>query len=168
MLRLPLAAGVSAAALLLACDARADEQSIIKNYGDHPRYVFEAEPHVDFGFGYPFDVNNNVGLGFRGTFHITDGFVKGINDSIGVGVGIDFAPAGPGYFFVPIVMQWNFFLSTHFSVFGEPGLGFTNAPRSVVDPFIFYAGGRFHITDHIALTLRVGYPDVSFGVSFFL
>ena len=94
--------------------------------------------------------------------------MKGINDSIGVGVGLDFAPGGPGYFFIPVVMQWNFWLSTHWSVFGEPGLGFTNGARTALDPFVFYAGGRFNFTEHIALTLRVGYPDISVGVSFFL
>ena len=95
--------------------------------------------------------------------------MKGINDSIGVGVGLDFAPGGPGYFFIPVVMQWNFWLSTHWSVFGEPGIGFTNATRNgAIDPFVFYAGGRFHFTERIALTLRVGYPDISVGVSFFL
>jgi hypothetical protein len=171
MLRRLLAAAVPPASLLLllASSARADEQSVIRQYGDHPRYFFEAEPHAVIGFGYPFDANgDNFGLGFRGTFHITDGFVKGINDSIGVGVGLDFAPGGPGYFFVPVVMQWNFWVSTHWSVFGEPGLGFTNGPHLPIDPFIFYAGGRFHFSDRIALTIRVGYPDVAVGVSFFL
>jgi hypothetical protein len=170
MLRPCLVAAVPLAAVLLAsADARADEHSIIRQYGDHPGYVFEAEPHAILGFGYPFDrPDNYFGLGFRGTFHITDGFVKSINDSIGIGVGLDFAPGGPGYFFIPVVMQWNFWLSTHWSVFGEPGLGFTNGARTALDPFVFYAGGRFNFTEHIALTLRVGYPDISVGVSFFL
>jgi hypothetical protein len=164
-----VAVAAFAAVLAGAPPARADEHSVIRNYGDHPSYFFEAEPHGIIGFGYPFDGNNdNFGLGFRGTFHITNGFVGSINDSIGVGVGLDFAPGGPGYFFVPVVMQWNFWLSTHWSVFGEPGLGFTNGPHLPIDPFIFYAGGRFQFSDRIALTMRVGYPDVSVGVSFFL
>jgi hypothetical protein len=29
-------------------------------------------------------------------------------------------------------------------------------------------GGRFHFNDNVALTLRVGYPAISVGVSFFL
>jgi hypothetical protein len=168
MLRRVLAAVPAAAALVLACSARADEQSIIRQYGEHPRYFFEAEPHLILGFGYPFDRGDNVGLGFRGTFHITDGFVKSINDSIGVGVGIDVAPGNGGYFIIPIVMQWNFWISTHWSVFGEPGIALTNGPTQVIDPIIFYAGGRYHFTDRIALTIRLGYPDVSVGVSFLL
>jgi hypothetical protein len=166
--RLTAAAFASCAALavcLAGGDARADEQSIIKQYGEHPSYVFEAEPHVSLGFGYPFDGNNWLGVGFRGTFHITNGFIKGINDSIGVGVGFDFAPGWGGYFLVPVVMQWNFWLTTHWSVFGEPGIAFTNAPLRGFDP-VLYVGGRYHFTERIALTLRAGYPDFSAGVSF--
>lgn len=169
-MRSHLIVAASLVAVFACADARADEQSIVKQYGEHPSYVFEAEPHAILGFGYPFDANNNwLGLGFRGTFNITNGFVKGINDSIGIGVGIDFAPGGPGYFFIPVVMQWNFWLTTHWSVFGEPGIGFTNstATHPPLDP-VFFAGGRYHFSEHVALTLRLGYPDVSVGVSFLL
>jgi hypothetical protein len=153
--------------VLASSSARADE-SVIRNFGDHPRYVFEAEPHAIIGFGYPYDYGNNFGFGFRGTIHLADGFVSSINDSVGIGFGMDFAPGyGGGYFLVPVVMQWNFWLSRHWSVFGEPGLAFTNAPLNTVTP-AFYAGARFHFTDRIALTMRVGYPDFSIGVSFFL
>jgi hypothetical protein len=31
-----------------------------------------------------------------------------------------------------------------------------------------WVGGRFHFNDKISLTMRIGYPDFSFGVSFFL
>jgi hypothetical protein len=168
MFRFRQAALPAVAVLLTSATARADEHSTIKLYGDHPSYVFEAEPHAVLGFGYPFDEGNFAGVGFRGSFHITDGFVKGINDSVAVGVGLDFVPGGPGLFLVPVVLQWNFWVSTHWSVFGEPGLAFTNAARTAFDPFIFYAGGRFHFTDRVALTLRVGYPDITVGVSFFL
>jgi hypothetical protein len=170
MRRHRLAAAVSALPVFLAAGAaRADEHSIIRQYGEHPTYAFEAEPHGIIGFGYPFDNGNNfAGVGFRGTFHITNGFVQGINDSIGVGVGIDFAPGNGNYVLVPVVMQWNFWVSTHWSVFGEPGVAFTNAPRAAVDPFVFFAGGRFHFSERAALTLRVGYPAISIGVSFLL
>jgi hypothetical protein len=165
--RCVVVAACSAAVALASGRARADEHSTINRYGDHPSYVFEAEPHGLIGFGYPFDYSNNIGIGFRGTFHLTNGFVSSINDSIGIGVGFDFAPGNGGFFIVPVVLQWNFWLSTHWSVFGEPGLAFTNGPLSAVLP-AFYAGGRFHFTERIALTLRVGYPDVSVGVSFLL
>src|SRR5262249_5337618 len=73
--------------------AAAAERSIIREPGDHPSYVFEAEPHLIIGYGVPFDdANAMFGVGFRGTFHIANGFIKSINDSVGVGFGFDFAP----------------------------------------------------------------------------
>jgi hypothetical protein len=146
--------------------ARADEHSIIRSPGDHPAYIFEAEPHLLVGFAGPFDNNGNFGVGFRGTVHIANGFVPSINDSVGVGFGFDVAT--DGHVLVPIVMQWNFWLSTHWSVFGEPGIAFGSGEHNNVFWPSFYAGGRFHFTDRIALTMRVGYPDFSIGVSFLL
>jgi hypothetical protein len=69
---------------------------------------------------------------------------------------------------IPVVMQWNFWLSRNWSVFGEPG-GALRLRNGRVDPEpVFYAGGRLHFTDTIALTLRVGHPSASVGVSFLL
>ena len=99
--------------------AAADERSIIRNPGDHPKYVFEAEPHLLLGYAGPFEPDGSPGVGFRGTVNITDGFVKTINNSVGIGFGLDIGTNGN--ILVPIVMQWNFWLSTHWSVFGEPG-----------------------------------------------
>jgi hypothetical protein len=158
------------ALLFVAPIARAD-QSLIKYPGDHPAYRFEAEPHGLLGFGGPFDRGRaEIGAGFRGTVVIVDnGFIKSINNSVGIGFGGDlfFRRATV---FIPVVMQWNFWLTTRWSVFGEPGLGFAFNQfrgRDVVHP-IFAAGARFHFTDKIALTMRVGYPALSVGVSFFL
>jgi hypothetical protein len=73
------------------------------------------------------------------------------------------------YFFLPLVMQWNFWLYRSWSVFGEPGVAFYVADGDVkFSPFVLYAGGRFHFSDRITLTLRVGYPTFSLGVSFLL
>ncbi len=160
------AVALALASALLSARAEAAERSIIRNHGDHVHYIFEAEPHAIVGFAGPFDSSHNLGVGFRGTFHIADGFVPSINDSVGVGVGIDFA--GGDRVLVPIVMQWNFWLSTHWSVFGEPGFAIASSPRNNFIPFVFFAGGRFQFTERIALTLRVGYPAVTVGVSFFL
>jgi hypothetical protein len=152
--------------LLYEGQCRAQERSIIKQPGDHPHYIFEAEPHGVLGWGDPFFPYGTPGVGFRGTFHIADGFVKSINDSVGVGFGVDVTASGN--VLVPVVMQWNFWLSTHWSVMGEPGFGIGNAPRlSPIYP-VFFFGGRYHFNDRIALTMRVGYPLLSVGVSFFL
>jgi hypothetical protein len=65
-------------------------------------------------------------------------------------------------------MQWNFWLSRNWSVFGEPGglVDFSDK-KAKVHPAV-YAGGRFHFTDRITLTMRIGHPTASVGVSFLL
>jgi hypothetical protein len=74
---------------------------------------------------------------------------------------------------LPVVMQWNFWLSRQWSVFGEPGFGFryqadANRHQWHVDFPELYVGGRFHLADTVALTLRAGLPTFSVGVSFLL
>ena len=72
-------------------------------------------------------------------------------------------------------MQWNFWFTPHWSAFGEPGLvlrirdddNFHNDDDLDLD-IALYVGGRFNFNDQIALTLRLGTPASSFGVSFFL
>jgi hypothetical protein len=85
------------------------------------------------------------------------------------------------YLFFPVAMQWNFFVGRRWSVFAEPGLavyhGFfdycsaappgtpcANPSSTGVDLAIFL-GGRYHFGEHAALTMRLGYPTVSIGVS---
>lgn len=71
------------------------------------------------------------------------------------------------YLFIPVVMQWNFWLTEKFSAFGEPGLslydlgtqGWSASPA-------LYVGGRLRLTDSITLTARIGYPTFSIGASF--
>jgi hypothetical protein len=191
---------VCAGALLVSLPASA--QSVIKRPGAHPDYVFEAEPHLAFGFflGPGDDLDEGFGPGFRGTIELVDnGFIKTINNTVGIGFGLDWLFYGDhchrrrgGRCFnddhdhdrilVPVVMQWNFWLSESWSVFGEPGFAldfYDDHDRDDLDyedddkdlrfrPFIFFAGGRFHFNDKISLTMRVGYPYFSVGVSFFL
>lgn len=176
--------------------AQADTM-IIKNPGDHPRYVFEAEPHLVLGFIEPpgYAAGTGFGAGFRGSIPIVrNGFVPSINNSVAIGFGVDFARYGRGdycrnggplpdcdrvradgfnEFYFPVVMQWNFFLSRNWSVFGEPGVALNyhawdGPTRLDVDPFIFFLGGRYHFSDKVTLTMRIGYPAFSVGCSFFL
>jgi hypothetical protein len=196
----PLSLGSAALCLLAVClsqgEARADTL-IIKNPGDHPRYVFEAEPHLVLGLIDPpgYASGTGFGLGFRGSIPLVrNGFVSSINDSVAIGFGIDFAHYGRGdycvnggpltecgnrvrangfnEFYLPVVLQWNFFLSRNWSVFGEPGVGLNyhawNGPHALdIDP-VFFVGGRYHFSDKVTLTLRIGYPAFSVGCSFLL
>ena len=94
---------------------------------------------------------------------------------------------------LPVTMQWNFFLTDKWSVFGEPGVTVRRAfykedpyYAQYCDPrfyncsngpygspwdvyFTFFVGGRFHFSEKVALTMRIGHPiDASIGISFFL
>lgn len=176
----------------------------IREPGNHPKYDVEVEPHLALGLFDPPGVHGGDGLGpgLRLSFPLTDdGFLPKVNDSVAVGVGLDwvfydgddrvrascarFVPApndtmvcaelggGGGasdYIFVPVVMQWNFWLHQKFSVFAEPGLAVYLARDSSDDSDLgaspaFFVGGRFHFVDSLALTLRLGYPSSSLGLS---
>ncbi len=193
---------VVAIVTLLGTHASADTM-VIKRPGAHPRYSFEAEPHLLIGPydppGSQFDDEAGIGVGFRGTIEIVDnGFISKINNTVGIGFGLDFVHFdGDGCVridrvngrrrcvdfdnrdvnavWLPVVMQWNFWLSRNWSVFGEPGMAFRFDNNNVdddldfdVDFFVFYAGGRWHFADRMSLTMRIGYPTFSVGVSFLL
>ena len=168
-------------------------QSIIRREGAHPRYGFEAEPHLIIRDRTGFR-GTGVGPGFRGTVVVADkGFISRLNDSVGVGFGLDWlvfddcddnvGNNGNGngnpclddgsQFVLPVVMQWNFWLHPQWSVFGEPGLAITinDGPGDDldIDPFVLYGGGRFLFSPDTALTMRIGFPtSLSIGVSFLL
>lgn len=183
---------------LTASDASAE--SIIKNPGDHPSYSVEIEPHGLLGWANLYR-DNGLGLGGRVTIPIVDnGFVKSINNSVGISFGLDWIRyggcynrgngrnavdygCGASFLVFPVAMQWNFWLTTKWSVFGEPGLfvfhgiyddycgnglpGCGYPTRTSVQPAL-YLGGRFHFNDKVSLTMRIGYPTLSVGASFFL
>lgn len=146
---------------------------------------------------------------------MSPGFVKSINDSVAISFGLDLVRYSGGYYgywgwngwcnadprrcpgwyanyavpfwavHVPVVLQWNFWLTDKWSVFGEPGLTLRHAfydtpswcgpaypgtctPSSNDFYFTFFAGGRFHFSEKIALTMRLGHPiDFSIGLSIF-
>ena len=164
--------GETGLASVLGVRAAHAEPMTIKNPGDHPSYVFEAEPHGLVGFAGPFrdEDEAHLGVGFRGTIVLLhNGFITTINNSIGISFGADFY--GDNTLFLPVAMQWNFWLSQHWSVFGEPGLGLALKDfETKVHPVhpILMAGGRYHFSDKLSLTMRIGYPALSVGVSFFL
>lgn len=71
------------------------------------------------------------------------------------------------YIMVPVVLHWSVFLTPKVSVFAEPGL---NLYRAGGDGFgvgpSLSVGGRFHVSEAVWLTLRLGSPSISLGVAF--
>lgn len=129
---------------------------------------------------------------------VPNGFVRTINNSVGISFGLDWVhyphgelsgvctrfTGGPNgtricteinggngrdLFYLPVAMHWNFWLARSWSVFAEPGLlPYLHDGRLRFSPFTFYAGGRYHFSDRVSLTMRIGYPTLSLGASFFL
>jgi hypothetical protein len=125
---------------------------------------------------------------------VENGFIPSINNSVAVSFGFDAvyypdcwrgdANCSAWFLEFPATMQWNFYVAQHWSVFGEPGFfiyhGFfsgcafangspcftpTGYPETGILP-AFYAGARYYFSDKVTLTMRVGYPTFSIGVSF--
>ena len=182
-----------AAILLTAPPVRADDT--IKRPGDHPMYAVELEPHGVFGWGGPYGTDGGLGVGGRVSITVVqNGFIPTINNSIAVSFGLDWVHysgcygafnCSADYVEFPVTMQWNFFVSQRWSVFGEPGIYIfhgwlsscfyyndthVSCPAAPVETSVypaFYVGARYHFSDKAALTMRVGFPAVSVGVSFF-
>jgi len=202
---IPFGAAVALAGLFSPASAAAHEQVVIRDWRAPISYDIEIEPHLVLGTAPPgAGAGSGAGLGVRGSMVILpEGFIPRLNDSVAVGVGLDYGryngawaingyrdqclhyepgPAGTSictevtsnggtynYLFVPVVMQWNFWLTRRFSAFGEPGVdfyylgnhGFWFSPAA-------YVGGRVQLADGITLTGRIGYPTVAIGVSFMM
>jgi hypothetical protein len=159
-----LASSLLALTLVLVPQHALAEEATGRDPDRHPHYFFEAEPHALLGL---FE-RDAYGLGFRGTFVLTDdGFIRNVNDTVGLGFGFDWTRHTT---WVPIVMQWNFWVSEHWSVFGEPGVAFRFRDRYRKlgpDPTL-YGGARFQFAPRTTLTMRVGYPAFALGLSFLL
>jgi hypothetical protein len=200
-----LGAGLAVIAALAPLPAQAYEQVLIRDWRAPIGYDLEIEPHLVLGAEPPgAGVGSGVGVGVRGSLVILpEGFLPRLNDSVAIGVGLDYAryygdwavngyrdqclhfEPGPNgtqictdvtsnggrynYLFIPMVMQWNFWLTRHFSAFGEPGLNlyFFGNHGLDVSPAV-YVGGRVDLGNRITLTGRIGYPTVNLGVSFLM
>ncbi len=182
----------------LATERTASAESIIRT-PNPPRYAVEIEPHLnlsmlDWDYG-----GTSFGPGIRfGIPIMSPGFVPRINDSVAISFGADLVRYS-GYTYtcnaagcydtasfwaayVPVTLQWNFWLTDRWSVFGEPGL---TLRHSFQDDYCglgpgyncrgrdrllgtFYVGARLHLSDALALTFRAGYPNgLSVGLSIF-
>ncbi len=201
-----LALGAAVLALPTAAEAQ------IKQPGAHPDYSVELEPHLvldwgddHHGYGYHDD---GIGLGMRATIPFLDnGPVSSINNNMGIGFGLDWAHNGNACdyyyygnrrytgtdcswdnFHLPIVVQWNFWLTPIVSVFGEAGLEISHFRWSIDDGRfcgdprfdcsgsdtgiypVFWGGGRFLFGKgaKVGGVVRLGWPYVSLGVGILL
>ncbi|HZF50522.1 MAG TPA: hypothetical protein VE093_17815 [Polyangiaceae bacterium] len=186
-----LAGGFLAAATFFAFAPDALARPVIKNPNDHPDYTAELEPHATFIFwhgryhnysrrGYHGFGDPEFGAGFRATIELADpAFIPKINNTVGITFGLDltnnacrgcFSRNYGYYIWSPVGLQWNFFITDKFSAFADVGfmlrsLGFFD---DIYPDLYGMVGGRWHFTDKVSFTFRVGVPFVNLGVSFFV
>jgi hypothetical protein len=81
--------------------ARATEQVVIRDGRTPIGYGFEIEPHLVFGTAPPGPgYGSGGGIGARASFVLVpDGFIRGVNDSIALGVGLDYDRYAAAYGF---------------------------------------------------------------------
>lgn len=196
--------------LALCCPAPAFAQSIIKQPGNHPNYSVELEPHLAFQWSNRYGTDDGLGLGMRANIpFLGNGPIKTINNNMAISFGLDitFGDGGPGWcfggydrdlwirgadcnvteFWLPVTVQWNFFLTKVISVFGEPGFAIAHRrwdyefycnggggplcdyDRSDTDlEFVMWGGGRFMFSDNVGATVRIGFPMVTAGINILL
>jgi hypothetical protein len=199
--------GIAASGLLLlgVC-SEAHAQSVVRQPGNHPDYSFEIEPHLAFQWMNRYGADSGFGPGARFNipfFH--NGPIKTINNNMGISFGLDLTFGGGGYgcypadrringydcsvteIWLPVAMQWNFFLTKVISVFGEPGFAIAHrrwtypwycdgANRPMCDADfnttslepIFAGGGRFMFSDRVGATVRLGFPMITAGINILL
>jgi hypothetical protein len=187
--RCVLIAAISAAWLATAGPASAQ----LNTPNRHPHYTVELEPHLVWQWtGDERSHNDGVGMGFRASIPLLqDGPIPTINNSLAISFGLDWAHFPECYdygdcseddFWVPVVAQWNFYLTPVISIFPEFGLGFRDAIIDYDSPCrgnncrgsalevhpVLWFGARFRLANAIALTLRLGTPSLQLGVSFFI
>jgi hypothetical protein len=197
-----------ALSLVVLWPARAGAQSIIKEPGNHPTYAVEIEPHFVFQWSNRLGADDGFGPGVRVNIpFLHNGPIPRINNNMAIGVGLDvtFGTGGRGWcygaynpnawgtdchvteFWLPVTLQWNFFLTKVISVFGEPG--FAIAHRSWNGPincngnngplcdhdystndfeFVFWGGARFMFSDRVGATVRIGTPSLTAGINILL
>lgn len=118
---------------------------------------------------------------------MANGFVDSINNAVYLNFGADFYwqrwrrcggrncwDYGPALG-LPITLHWEFYFNENWSAFVELGFQVFFHPRfwndGVYDVvgehwFVGQVGGSYHVNDWFLLTLRVGVPYVSFGITF--
>jgi hypothetical protein len=187
---------LAVAAFCLSSTAPSTAKAQIDRPGAHLGYTAEVEPHLVLQH----TDDDGIGIGLRASFPIIDnGPVKTINNNLALGIGFDWShwddecPGGPDFddcdgndFWIPLVVQWNFFFTDLISAFPELGIGleyetwdrdygpfcrgndYCDDDGDIDIELVLWLGVRFHLAREVALTVRLGTPSILIGASFFL
>jgi hypothetical protein len=188
-LRRGLLGSLSIAALLASVPASAQQQGEAPSgpHEDFRMYPIEIEPHFTFGAENVYGASG-FGAGLRLGIPLISGYVGRLPDNLAISFGGDIIHydncyysgyCGANYLMLPIAAQWNVFVARRISLFGEAGAfvykGFFNdcGPGDGCSPPSDFGvlptiaiGARIHMGDNVSFTARIGYPTITFGVSF--
>lgn len=151
-------------------------------------YPIEVEPHFAFGADNVYG-SSGFGAGVRLGVPVAVGHIGRAPQNLAISFGGDLLHydncyygdfCSANYLLVPAALQWNVAVARPVSVFLEGGAflykgwfdrcGSGNPGCSAPSDFgllpTIALGGRVHLGDDVALTLRVGYPATTLGVSF--
>jgi hypothetical protein len=155
---------------------------------DVSSYPLEIEPHFAFGADNVYG-SAGFGAGLRMSIPLVAGAMGSVPDNVAISFGADLlhydncffgGDCGANYLMLPVAAQWNVFVVRRASVFAEGGVflykGWFNGCRPLDGPGCsapsdfgllptLAIGGRIHLTPAVAMTLRLGYPTVTLGVS---
>ena len=165
----------------------------INSPGNHLHYAIDLEPHLVLQWSEEEGLDEGLGLGMRVSWPVVDnGPLPEINNTLAVSTGADItfqsgncramgADCDGWQFWLPVAAQWNFYFSQTLSLFAELGLAIQYVNLDVceldttacsgnddVDVLpVFWLGGRYTATDKVAFVLRLGFPSLIIGASFF-
>ena len=179
------AASLALATITAAAPSHAQAQSVDISRPHTGSRPFQLDVHAGlawWGFGVASGVRFGIPL-------VENGFVTSINNAVYLNFGADFyfirhrrsggiEEYDPG-FGIPVALHWEFYFNETWSAFAELGVNVWFHPaffrgRDFFDNdyggawFLAAIGGRLHINNVIALTVRVGSPYASFGITFLI
>jgi hypothetical protein len=181
--------GLSVAALFAAMPARAQGETPAPPRDEPSLYPIEIEPHFSFGAENVYGATG-FGAGLRLSIPVITSLLRRVPDNLAISFGGDVIhydncffgnDCGANYLMLPVAAQWNVFVARRVSVFGEAGVfvykGFfdgcgPNDGPGCSPPSDFgvlptlAVGARIHMGDNASFTARIGYPTITFGVSF--
>jgi hypothetical protein len=179
---------LSLAILAATSVARADGEVEMRRVRDPLAYPVEVEPHLTFGAENVYG-NTGFGAGVRVGVPMAVGHLGRVPQNLALSFGGDlvhydncyYGPyCGANYVMVPAALQWNVGVARPLSVFVEggaflykgwfdrcgPGDAGCYPPSDFGLLPTIALGGRVHLGENVALTLRLGYPTTTLGVSF--
>jgi hypothetical protein len=164
-----VAAGASATVELELAKPAQAQAKVAPEPNYHPRYRVELEAHaVGETQDPPGNATRGAGAGGRVAVELLKTGLLGTTDSLAIAAGGDWiGTSTDAHTWVPLVLQWNLWLTPALSLRFEPGAAVMVGAGTYVNPALF-AGARFRVFHNLYVSGRVGIPGATLGASLLL